>query len=237
MIPGSNNAALPALPGPLPDGALPAALRDRWRDESVRSVWLRPSDWYHPAVDALAAALLADGDRDAAAAELGRARGYDGVGIGETMDDLTCLYRTLGADEPPMAVLRSLCEGWADAQSGTMTEGTSDSGGGSNLGALANGDWVQYKGVEFGSSAATQFKARVASGAAAGVSGLVEVRLDSRTSTPVGSFAVGNTGGWQSWRTIPANIASVTGTHDVYLTFTSGQSADFVNVNWFGFGH
>ncbi|NEA84018.1 carbohydrate-binding protein, partial [Actinospica acidiphila] len=82
-----------------------------------------------------------------------------------------------------------------------------------------------------------QFKARVASGAAAGVSGLVEVRLDSRSSTPIGSFAVGNTGGWQSWRTIPANIASVTGTHDVYLTFTSGQPTDFVNVNWFSFGH
>ncbi len=47
---------------------------------------------------------------------------------------------------------------------------------------------------------------------------------------------MGNTGGWQSWRTIPANIGAVTGTHDVYLTFTSGQPADFVNVNWFGFG-
>ncbi|MBZ6138384.1 glycoside hydrolase family 16 protein [Streptomyces olivaceus] len=123
-----------------------------------------------------------------------------------------------------------------DAQSGTTTEGSSDSGGGSNLGALANGDWAQYKGVKFGTSAATQFKARVASGAAAGVSGLVEVRLDSRTATPVGSFAVGNTGGWQSWRTIPANITPVTGTHDVYLTFSSGQPADFVNVNWFSFG-
>ncbi|MGP2439899.1 glycoside hydrolase family 16 protein [Streptomyces sp. JW3] len=124
-----------------------------------------------------------------------------------------------------------------DAQSGTLTETTTDSGGGQNIGALANGDWAQFKGVNFGSSAATQFNARVASGAATGVSGLVEVRLDSRTATPVGSFAVGGTGGWQSWRTVPANIASVTGTHDVYLTFTSGQPADFVNVNWFSFGH
>ncbi|CAL9372828.1 hypothetical protein SUDANB145_00907 [Streptomyces sp. enrichment culture] len=124
-----------------------------------------------------------------------------------------------------------------DAQSGSISETTTDSGGGQNIGALANGDWVQYKGVNFGSGAATQFNARVASGAASGVSGLVEVRLDSRTATPVGSFAVGSTGGWQSWRTIPANISSVTGTHDVYLTFTSGQPADFVNVNWFSFGH
>ncbi|MER6349980.1 glycoside hydrolase family 16 protein [Streptomyces sp. NPDC001595] len=123
-----------------------------------------------------------------------------------------------------------------DGQSGVMSESTSDTGGGQNLGALANGDWALYKGVNFGSTAATQFSARVASGAASGVSGLVEVRLDSRSNAPIGSFAVGNTGGWQSWRTIPANISSVTGTHDVYLTFTSGQPADFVNVNWFSFG-
>ncbi|GGK87776.1 glycoside hydrolase family 16 protein [Streptomyces flaveus] len=123
-----------------------------------------------------------------------------------------------------------------DSQSGVSTESTSDSGGGQNIGALANGDWALYRGVTFGSTTATQFQARVASGAPSGVSGLVEVRLDSRTSTPIGSFAVGNTGGWQSWRTIPANISGVTGTHDVYLTFTSGQSQEFVNVNWFNFG-
>ncbi|WP_328492876.1 glycoside hydrolase family 16 protein [Streptomyces sp. NBC_00414] len=124
-----------------------------------------------------------------------------------------------------------------DGQSGTITETTTDSGGGQNIGALANGDWVQYKGVNFGSSAARQFVARVASGAGNSVSGLVEVRLDSRTNTPIGSFALANTGGWQSWRTVPANISNVTGTHDVYLTFSSGQPADFVNVNWFNFGH
>lgn len=124
-----------------------------------------------------------------------------------------------------------------DGQSGTVTESTSDTGGGQDLGSLANGDWALYKGVNFGSTAATQFYARVASGAGSGVSGLVEVRLDSRTATPIGSFALANTGGWQSWRTVPANISSVTGTHDVYLTLTSGQPADFVNVNWLDFGH
>ncbi|MEU6604285.1 glycoside hydrolase family 16 protein [Streptomyces shenzhenensis] len=124
-----------------------------------------------------------------------------------------------------------------DSQSGVSTEATSDTGGGQNIASLAGGDWAQYKGVNFGSTAATQFYARVASGAATGVSGLVEVRLDSRTNAPVGSFALANTGGWQSWRTVPANISAVTGTHDVYLTFTSGQPADFVNVNWFDFGH
>ncbi|MFQ3561059.1 glycoside hydrolase family 16 protein [Streptomyces gramineus] len=124
-----------------------------------------------------------------------------------------------------------------DSQSGVTTEATTDTGGGQDIGYVTGGDWALYRGVDFGSSAATQFTARVASGAASGVSGLVEVRLDSRSNAPVGSFAVGNTGGWQTWRTVPANISAVTGTHDVYLTFSSGQSADFVNVNWFDFGH
>ncbi|MDX3728323.1 glycoside hydrolase family 16 protein [Streptomyces caniscabiei] len=123
-----------------------------------------------------------------------------------------------------------------NGQSGTLTETTTDTGGGQNIGALAGGDWALYQNVNFGSTAATQFVARVASGANAGVSGLVEVRLDSRSNAPVGSFSIANTGGWQSWRTVPANISRVTGTHDVYLTFTSGQPQDFVNVNWFNFG-
>ncbi|MFJ8014349.1 glycoside hydrolase family 16 protein [Streptomyces sp. NPDC096339] len=122
-------------------------------------------------------------------------------------------------------------------QAGVGRETTSDSGGGQNIAAVGNGDWALYRGVDFGSTAARQFYGRVASGAAGGVSGLVEVRLDSRTSAPVGSFSVANTGGWQSWRTVPANIGGVTGIHDVYLTFTSGQGSDYVNVNWFDFGH
>lgn len=123
----------------------------------------------------------------------------------------------------------------SDAQSGTQTETTTDTGGGQNVGDIGNGDWLRYDRVAFGGTPATQFKARVASGAAAGVSGLVQVRLDSPTGPVIGDFAIANTGGWQSWRTVPANIAGTTGTHTVYLTFSSGQPADFVNVNWFTF--
>jgi hypothetical protein len=122
-------------------------------------------------------------------------------------------------------------------QSGIQTEATSDSGGGQDIGWIANGDWALYTGVNFGATAARQFSARVASGAAGGVSGLVQVRLDSLSNPPIGDFAIANTGGWQSWRTVPANISGVTGVHNVYLTFSSGQPADFVNVNWFTFGH
>ena len=120
-------------------------------------------------------------------------------------------------------------------RSGTTTESCSDTGGGLDVTQIANGDWLGYPGVNFGSGGATQFQARVASGAAGGVSGLVQVSIDSPSAAPVGSFAVGNTGGWQTWRTVPANISRVTGVHTVYLTFSSGQPADFVSVNWFTF--
>jgi beta-glucanase (GH16 family) len=121
------------------------------------------------------------------------------------------------------------------AQSGVRTEACTDTGGGQNLASLANGDWAQYNNVNFGATPLTQFRGRVASGAAGGVSGLVEVRLDNVNNAPIGSFAVGNTGGWQSWTTVPANINGVTGTHTLFLRFTSGQPADFVNLNWFTF--
>ncbi|WP_084723058.1 glycoside hydrolase family 16 protein [Streptomonospora alba] len=120
-------------------------------------------------------------------------------------------------------------------QSGTVLETTSDSGGGHNVAQIGDGDRLRFDGVDFGATAAQQFKARVASGAPEGVSGLVEVRLDSPTAEPVASFAVAGTGGWQSWQTVPMNMSPVTGTHTVYLTFTSGQPADFVNLNWFTF--
>jgi hypothetical protein len=122
-----------------------------------------------------------------------------------------------------------------NAQNGIQTETTTDTGGGQNIGFIANGDWARYDGVNFGSTPPVDFQARVASGAGGGVSGLVQVRIDSPTATPIGSFAIANTGGWQSWRTVPGNVSAVTGTHTVYLTFSSGQPADFVNVNWFNF--
>jgi beta-glucanase (GH16 family) len=107
--------------------------------------------------------------------------------------------------------------------------------GGQNIGGLANGDWVRFDNVDFGTGGVRDFVTRVASGAVGGVSGLVEVRIGSRSNQPIGSIAVGNTGGWQSWRTVPGNVSGVTGRQTVFLTFTSGQPAEFVNVDWFHF--
>jgi hypothetical protein len=118
-----------------------------------------------------------------------------------------------------------------------QTEPTTDIGGGLDLGYIRSTDWLGYASVNFGSTAATQFVARVASQAAAGVTGLVEVHLDSLTSPAVGSFTISNTGSYQSWVTKTANISPTTGAHTVYLVFTSASTGHFVNINWFDFAH
>jgi beta-glucanase (GH16 family) len=120
-------------------------------------------------------------------------------------------------------------------QSGTTTEACTDTGGGQDVGFIGNGDWLQYNNINFGTAGLHTINARVASGAAAGVSGIIEVHLDALTNPAIGTFSVGNTGGWQSWTTVPGGISSTTGTHTVYLKFVTGSGQDFVNLNWFTF--
>ena len=123
----------------------------------------------------------------------------------------------------------------------SVTSATGDSNpagvDGNQAAQLVNGDYLEYSGVNFGAAGSTQFDARVASGASGGVSGLVEVVLDNPSNAPVGSFAVGNTGGWTAWKTVPANISKVTGTHNVYLEFVSGASGNppYVSLHYFSF--
>ncbi|MBB5873797.1 hypothetical protein F4553_007231 [Allocatelliglobosispora scoriae] len=150
---------------------------------------------------------------------------------------------TKGAGTPPSSPPPSSPPpgGNRDAYTAIQAESYNGNNGvvnsGTYISALRNGDWARFDGVNFGSTSPKDFVARVASGAAGGVSGLIEVRIDSATATPIGSFAVANTGGWTTWRDVPGNVAAVTGTHAVYLTFTSGQPSDFVNVDQFLFRH
>jgi hypothetical protein len=121
------------------------------------------------------------------------------------------------------------------AQQGTDTGSSTDVGGTQDVTKIGNGDWLSYDAVDFGSVAKRSLVARVASGSATG-SVLVTVRLDSLTGPTIGSFGAGNTGGWQSWKTVPANIDATTGVHKVFLTFRSDDSGDLLNLNKFTFG-
>ncbi|WP_229242848.1 hypothetical protein [Cellulosimicrobium marinum] len=96
----------------------PESLRDRWRSESLATVWLRPGDWYHPACDALSEALCDGLDVTPAAERLGRVRSEAGVGIGEAIDDVACLYRAHDR-APDLELLRAVAVGWAEGYDAT----------------------------------------------------------------------------------------------------------------------
>jgi beta-glucosidase len=116
------------------------------------------------------------------------------------------------------------------AQSGTLTETTTDTGGGQNVGYITAGDWLAYSGLDFGAGAAS-VTTRWASGSS--VSGTVQYRLDSVSGPVIASVPVSNSGGWQSWRSTSTNLSgSASGTHTVYITF-AGTGGDLVNLNWF----
>ncbi|WP_428964156.1 beta-1,3-glucanase family protein [Micromonospora fluostatini] len=108
-------------------------------------------------------------------------------------------------------------------------------GGGEHVGFLAAGDWIGFRGVDFGGEPVTRFEVAFASGAEGGISGLIEVRLGDPGGPPVGTIAVANTGGWQNWRIVPGTLAPTTGRHDVYLTIASGQPEEIGNIRWVRF--
>ncbi|WP_433826535.1 carbohydrate-binding protein [Actinoplanes sp. CA-015351] len=117
---------------------------------------------------------------------------------------------------------------------GVEAQDTEDEGGGQNIGWINRNDHLRFDNFEFGEVAATKAKVRVASGA--GVTGRLEIRLDSKDSAPVGEVSVSNTGGWQVWRTDTAALQPITGVHTVFVTFAAADDSEFLNVNWIQFG-
>ena len=108
-------------------------------------------------------------------------------------------------------------------------EPTTDTGAGYNLMKTRAGEWLHYT-VNVSTTGTYTFEARVAS---VGAGSKFRVTVDGTDVT--GAMDVPDTGGWQTWRTVPGNVSAVTGRQTVYLTFSSGQPNDFVNVNWFHF--
>ena len=118
---------------------------------------------------------------------------------------------------------------------GIQAQETEDEGGGQNVGWINRNDFLRFDNFDFGPVPATKARVRVASGA--GITGRVQIRLDSRESEPVGEVSVSNTGGWQNWRTGTAALQPVTGVHTVFVTFTAADDSEFMNVNWLQFEH
>jgi hypothetical protein len=99
-----------------PSGGPPASsTRERWRAASLTETWLRPGDWYHPAVDAVVEAIIDGRSPEAPAHRLGCARSSAGIGLDETLEDVACLYRSVGAPVD-VDVVRGAALGWVQGR-------------------------------------------------------------------------------------------------------------------------
>lgn len=110
------------------------------------------------------------------------------------------------------------------AASGVQTEGTSDTGGGLNVGWIDTGDWMSYSNVTINVSGVYKVEYRVASMSG----GQVALDLNGGQAT-LGVLNVPATGGWQNWTTISHNVELNAGTMNLGLYASQGGW----NVNWF----
>lgn len=120
-------------------------------------------------------------------------------------------------------------ESYSD-QSGIRTENCSE--GGSDVAYIENGDYIGFKGIDFGSGAES-LNFRV--GANGGGNSL-EVRLGSPSGTLIGTMTVDSTGGWQTWATQTCKIDLTKGIQDVYIVFKGGDGYLY-NLNWWSINY
>lgn len=115
-----------------------------------------------------------------------------------------------------------------NSQSGIITQNCPE--GGSEVGYIQNGDYAVYNNIDFGTTPAGYFSARVATPN----SGNIEIRLDSLTGTLLGTCSVSSTGSWYNYSTVTCLLSGITGIHNIYIKFTGGSDYLF-NINWFKF--
>lgn len=102
-------------------------------------------------------------------------------------------------------------------------EGTSDTGGGYNVGWTAGGEWLEYT-VNVANSGTYDLAVRVAS---LDMGGTLHMEVDGANVSGALSFAA--TGGWQTWTTVTTTgIPLTAGQHVLRLALDSSG----FNVNW-----
>jgi endoglucanase len=104
---------------------------------------------------------------------------------------------------------------------GVATESTVDVGGGQDVGYIDTGDWMDYS-VNVSSAGTYAVNLRVASPSGG------QLQIKNSAGTVLATVTVPNTGGYQNWQTVSANIALVAGTQTIRIYSTSNGW----NFNW-----
>jgi hypothetical protein len=108
---------------------------------------------------------------------------------------------------------------------GVQLEGTTDAGGGQNVGWIDATDWMAYNSITIPTTGTYFVDYRVASANGGG-----KLSLDlNGGSIVLGQMDIPNTGGWQNWTTITQTVNINAGTYN----FGIYASAGGWNINWF----
>jgi enterochelin esterase-like enzyme len=112
------------------------------------------------------------------------------------------------------------------SQSGISTENTSDTGGGLDVGWIDNGDWLEYAIKNNTSDSNYEITCRIASPSG---NGKIDFYLDNKKISQV---TVPNTGGWQTWQSVVANISIGQGKHYLKIVVVNGGfNVNYYNIN------
>ncbi|MBO9203342.1 MULTISPECIES: carbohydrate-binding protein [Niastella] len=114
-------------------------------------------------------------------------------------------------------------EGYTN-MSGIQTETTTDAGGGSNVGYIDAGDWLDYKvNVQTAGTYTVQYRVASQSGG-----GSIQLQKDA---TILATTAVPATGDWQVWTTITDSVVLAAGEQTIRIQAPVGG----YNLNWISF--
>ncbi|MBS1660655.1 MAG: carbohydrate-binding protein [Bacteroidetes bacterium] len=112
------------------------------------------------------------------------------------------------------------------AMGGVQTETTADAGGGLDVGWIDNGDYMDYS-VNVATAGAYTASFRVAS-----INTGATFQVTQSNGTVLGTVTVPNTGSYQVWQTVTANLTLPAGTNTLRIKSTSTLNW---NLNWFQF--
>jgi glucosylceramidase len=112
-----------------------------------------------------------------------------------------------------------------------QSEPCSDAQGGFDIGYSADGGWLGFDNIDFGSGPTT-VDVRWAS---AGSGGALEFHLGSATGPTIASGSPPMTGGWQTWKTFSFPVAAAQGLHSAFVVFRGSITNGLGKLNWFRF--
>jgi hypothetical protein len=142
--------------------------------------------------------------------------------------------KSMSCETPPLAVptqhveaecafgpTSGNCAGTPGGQQGTQLQDVS-----TTVGYLEGGDLLWYDGLVM--DGIDTLTLRYSKGVD---SGSLEIRLDSKTGTLLGTFTPTSTNGWTNWSTATVKLAAATGPHTLYLV-GANSTGGILNLDW-----